>query len=71
VLWSDYFKPDHFDKYPQLHGLINDTIKKASGTGAKQSVDPSTGQAVLDGIDEIAKIFWETKGKTYDKPLSA
>ncbi len=71
VLWSDYFKPDHFDKYPQLQGLINDTIKKASGTGAKQSVDPSTGQAVLDGIDEIAKIFWETKGKTYDKPLSA
>ena len=68
VLWHDYFKAEHFEKYPQLHTLINDTIKKASGTGAKQKIDPSEGQKLLDGIDEIATIFWETKGKTYEKP---
>jgi len=71
VLWHDYFKAEHFEKYPQLHTLINDTIKKASGTGAKQAMDPATGQELLDGIDQIATIFWETKGKTYEKPLSA
>jgi len=71
VLWHDYFKAEHFEKYPQLHTLINDTIKKASGTGSKQSMDPATGQELLDGIDQIATIFWETKGKTYEKPLSA
>ena len=71
VLWHDYFKAEHFEKYPQLHMLLNDTIKKASGTGAKQSVDPASGQALLDGIDEIATIFWETKGKDYVKPQSA
>ena len=71
VLWHDYFKPEHFEKYPQLHGLFNDTIKKASGTGAKQNVDPAAGAALLEGIDQIAAVFWETKGKDYVKPQSA
>ena len=61
VLWTDYFKPPHFEKYPQLHGLFNDTIKQASGTGSKQSMDPADGQKLLDNIAEIDKIFWETK----------
>jgi len=61
VLWSDYFKAPHFEKYPQLHTLVNDTIKLASGTGAKQSMDPADGQKLLDGIAQISDIFWETK----------
>ncbi|MCY7366482.1 MAG: superoxide dismutase, Ni [Frankiaceae bacterium] len=68
VLWHDYFKAEHFEKYPNLHALVNDTIKLASGTGAKQKIDPAEGQKLLDGIDEIATIFWETKGTTYQKP---
>ena len=70
VLWHDYFKAEHFEKYPDLHMLINNTIKLASGTGAKQKIDPAEGQKLLDGIDEIAAIFWETKGKTYEKPAA-
>ncbi|WP_377269439.1 superoxide dismutase, Ni [Peterkaempfera sp. SMS 1(5)a] len=59
VLWSDYFKAPHFEKYPQLHQLFNDALKAASA--AKASTDPATGQALLDLIAEIDKIFWETK----------
>ncbi|MZE80375.1 superoxide dismutase, Ni [Streptomyces xinghaiensis] len=59
VLWSDYFKPPHFEKYPQLHQLVNDALKAASA--AKASTDPATGQKLLDLIAEIDKIFWETK----------
>jgi nickel superoxide dismutase len=59
VLWSDYFKAPHFEKYPQLHQLFNDALKAASA--AKGSTDPKTGQAVLDHIAEIDRIFWETK----------
>jgi len=70
VLWHDYFKAEHFDTYPQLHMLINTTIKQASGTGAKSKVDAAEGQKLIDGIDEIATIFWETKGKTYEKPAA-
>ena len=68
VLWHDYFTAEHFAKYPELHTLVNDTIKLASGKGAKQEIDPANGQKLLDGIDEIARTFWETKGKTYEKP---
>src|SRR5690606_41252037 len=59
VLWSDYFKPPHFEKYPELHQLVNDTLKALSA--AKASTDPATGQKALDYIAQIDKIFWETK----------
>ena len=29
VLWTDYFKPPHFEKYPQLHELFNKATKAA------------------------------------------
>jgi nickel superoxide dismutase len=61
VLWSDYFKPPHFEKYPQLHTLFNNAIKQAGAAGGKGSVDPKDGEKLLELIDEIAKIFWETK----------
>ena len=61
VLWHDYFKAPHFEKYPELHTLFNDTIKLASGTGSKQSMDPADGGKLLDNIKEIDRIFWETK----------
>ena len=59
VLWTDYFKPEHLEKYPQLHDLFWKATKEAGA--AKKSQDPEQGQKLLDGIDEIAKIFWETK----------
>ncbi|OCC08450.1 superoxide dismutase, Ni [Streptomyces sp. PTY087I2] len=59
VLWSDYFKPPHFEKYPELNQLVNDTLKALSA--AKASNDPKTGQKALDLIAEVDRIFWETK----------
>ena len=35
VLWTDYFKPPHFEKYPQLHTLVNEATKLAGATGTK------------------------------------
>jgi nickel superoxide dismutase len=61
VLWTDYFKPPHFEKYPNLHQLFNDATKQAGAAGAKGKVDPADGQKLLDQIAEIDKIFWETK----------
>ena len=59
VLWTDYFKPPHFEKYPQLHTLVNEATKLAGE--AKKTEDPAQGQKLLDAIAEIDKIFWETK----------
>ena len=61
VLWTDYFKPPHFEKYPQLHDLFNRATKAAGAAGGKASVDPADGQKLLDLIAEIDTIFWETK----------
>lgn len=62
VLWTDYFKPPHFEKYPQLHGLFNDATKLAGGgSGTKSSSDPAVADQLLAKIEEISKIFLETK----------
>ena len=61
LLWPDYFKPQHFEKYPQLHELFNKATKQAGAAGGKGEVDPAAGQQLLDYIAEIDKIFWETK----------
>ncbi len=59
VLWTDYFKPEHLEKFPHLHDLFWRATKQAGE--AKKSVDPAVGQKLLDLIDEIDKIFKETK----------
>jgi nickel superoxide dismutase len=59
VLWTDYFKPEHLEKYPNLHELFWKATKEAGL--AKKSQDPQQGQGLLDAIAEIDKIFWETK----------
>ncbi|MEJ2868821.1 superoxide dismutase, Ni [Actinomycetospora sp. OC33-EN08] len=61
VLWTDYFKPPHFEKYPQLHELFNKATKAAGATGTKGSTDPKSGEELLGYIGEISDIFWETK----------
>ena len=59
VLWTDYFKPEHLETYPQLHELFWNATKEAGN--AKRSEDPAQGQKLLDAIDELSKVFWETK----------
>jgi nickel superoxide dismutase len=61
VLWTDYFKPAHFEAYPQLHQLFNDATKLAGAGGTKGSVDVAKADELLAKIDEIAEIFWATK----------
>ena len=59
VLWTDYFKPEHKEKYPQLHDLFWDATKEAGLS--KKSQDPAQGQKLLEAIGHIDTIFWETK----------
>ena len=61
VLWTDYFKPPHFEAYPQLHQLFNDATKLAGAGGTKGSWDEAVADQLLAKIDEIAEIFWATK----------
>lgn len=59
VLWTDYFKPEHLEKFPQLHDLFWRATKSAGET--KKSVNPEDGKKLLILIDEIDEIFKKTK----------
>lgn len=59
ILWTDYFKPEHLQKYPQLHELFWKATKSAGEV--KKGVDLSVAERLLSEIAEIDKIFWETK----------
>jgi nickel superoxide dismutase len=59
VLWTDYFKPEHLEKHPQLHDLFWKATKEAGL--AKKSQDPEQGQKLLDAIEEIDQVFKATK----------
>jgi nickel superoxide dismutase len=59
VLWTDYFKPEHLEKHPQLHEMFWKATKTAGE--AKKTTDEAVGQRLIDEIDSIAQVFWETK----------
>ncbi|MEI9906561.1 MAG: superoxide dismutase, Ni [Actinomycetota bacterium] len=61
VLWTDYFKPPHFEAYPNLHSLFNEATKLAGAAGTKGTNDVAVADNLLAKIDEISEIFWATK----------
>jgi len=65
-LWSDYFKPEHLADHPNLHELFWNANKLAGAN--KQGVSSSSAKELVEAVDEIAKIFWATKGVDYSDP---
>lgn len=64
VIWSDYIKTEHMQKFPELTELIH-TIMQL-GSKSRQTVDREVGKKLLDAVNHFAEIYWETKGlKTY------
>ena len=59
VLWTDYFKPEHLEKHPELHELFWKATKAAGES--KKTTDTAVAERLLENISEIDRIFWETK----------
>ncbi|MFN3974902.1 MAG: superoxide dismutase, Ni [Dehalococcoidia bacterium] len=68
ILWHDYFRPEHLQKYPDLHNTFWTTLKLASK--CKQSVDRKAAEDLVAAVDRIAEIFWATKGVQYSDPVA-
>src|SRR5919201_2517188 len=67
VLWTDYFRPEHVEKHTNLHDLVWRTCKLTSTV--KQQINMDAAQQLLSGTQQIAEIFWDTKGvKTKRQP---
>jgi nickel superoxide dismutase len=58
VLWADFFTAEHRKEFDYLDDLFWRAIPQAGE--AKKSVDPADGQKLVDLIDEISDIFWQT-----------
>lgn len=59
VLWTDYFKPEHLEKFPNLHDLFWKATKTAGE--AKKTNDVAVGERLLSEIAAIDAMFWESK----------
>jgi nickel superoxide dismutase len=60
VLWHDYFKPEHLEKYPDLHDVCWKASKAASTV--KQTTDLASAEELLGLIDKIDEMWKGTGG---------
>ena len=61
VLWTDYFKPQHLEAYPNLHTIFWKAAKLCSA--CKVEVSPTHAEELMYAVKEIHDIFWATKGR--------
>lgn len=59
VIWADYFKPEHLEKFPDLHEKVFQILKLASKT--KQEINMDAANELLTKVQEFAEIFYKTK----------
>ncbi len=60
IIWGDYFKPEHLDKFPDLHAVVWNVMKL--GSKARQNVDAQAATDLLAEVQKFAEIFWSSKG---------
>ena len=58
VLWTDYFKPEHLEKFPDLHETFWKTAKLCSEN--KQHLSLESAQELVKAVDHIADIFQQS-----------
>ena len=63
ILWGDYFRPEHVEKYPELHSTYWQAAKLCSTN--KQQVNLDAAKQLVETVDKVAEIYWATKNVTY------
>ena len=61
VLWTDYFKPEHLEAFPDLHDTFWKAAKLCSACKVEVNEDHAT--ALMKAIETIHGIFWKTKSR--------
>ena len=59
IIWGDFIKDAHVEKYPELPGLVHKIMQL--GSKCRQTADREQGLAFIDAINQFAKIFWAIK----------
>ena len=59
VLWTDYFKPQHLEQYPDLHDIFWQAAKLCSAVKVEVSLEKA--EELMEATNKIHAIFWATK----------
>src|SRR3989344_2721985 len=59
TLWIDYFKPEHLEKFPDLHDTFWKTAKLCGKN--MQNIDEAMAKELVSAVDKIADMFAQTK----------
>ena len=59
VIWGDFIKDAHVEKYPELPALVHKIMQ--FGSKSRQTADRDAGLAFVDAINQFAEIFWAIK----------
>ena len=61
VLWTDYFKPQHLEQFPDLHDVFWKAAKLCSAVKVEVSLEKA--EELMATIEKIHNMFWATKGR--------
>ena len=61
ILWSDYFKPQHLEMFPDLHDFVWKTLKQASS--CKQNADIDAARKLHEKVHQIGDWFYQSKAE--------
>lgn len=59
ILWTDYFKVEHLEKFPDLHDIFWKAAKLCSRN--KQEISEPLAKELVDATNNIADIFQKSK----------
>ena len=59
IIWGDYFKPEHLEKFPDLHSTVWSIMKL--GSTVRQQVNMQAAQDLLAEVQKFAEAFWASK----------
>jgi len=59
LLWSDYFKPEHLEKFPKLHDIFWKATKQCSKV--KQTMSTEECDKLVDMVHDISHMFADSK----------
>jgi nickel superoxide dismutase len=68
VLWGDYFKSEHLERYPELSNLTHTIL--ASASACKHEVNREKSLELLKQVNRLAEIFWNTKNIKFKRAQS-
>ncbi len=59
VIWGDYIKAPHLEKFPELNGVTHQIMQL--GSKCRQSTDRQAALDLVEAINKFAEMFWATK----------